>query len=325
MTRIILAILPVLLIGIMPIYAEEIDVPFIPEGKTCQQSETSTTLSFYCIWVAEKEFGITVVQDDLDADDLQTLEDIREAKENGTYVLPTIDNSWKHTPTVSSEFEDEQAIEKFICTRNSLEPSDVELCRLLEQLDLCNQGYGRLETIQEVRSFVVTLAEPDDLKQWDLKRNQYLKDALMKYEECRATQTEHDVVLSQMYADFIVDDISNNFLYHADFATTDDIYPSQRLTDYSYDRSITRAYSSLCFEENGFGAKFKKQQGCSAEPYEGEYKNLIGGVSLTGDSADIMENYWNCRINEDCTIQGESKYVIIDKIQGDFAVRVNTD
>ena len=291
--------------------AEEVDVPFESQSTGCFEESTFTEQTYTCVFTAKKAFGIRVIQTGLDELDRAVLEGIDYAKKMGTYIRPP-EQCWENCDGVTeddAEFEDERAIKKLICSQHKLDPSDVELCRLLDQLALCNQGYGRLAPVQKVRSFVVTIEDPDDFKQWDLKRNSYLGKALKAYEECRATKTEHGN-LSEEYANKIVDDIYNNYLYHADKATTDDTFPTQRLTQYSYDRSIVDAMSTICFSDNGFSLAFKKQMGC-VNNYDREFKNLTGGVAVKGKSAEILADYWDCKDNDNCTIDMKGNYIII--------------
>lgn len=119
---------------------------------------------------------------------------------------------------------DIEKIKDIVCGKDKQDADDVEACRLLQDWSRCNDqyessvGFGRLATIQTAFNFTVTLKEPTDWKNWDLKKSYYLGQILLKYEFCRALITEHDDVLSAMYDSFIVDGILEPQVYHGDLA-----------------------------------------------------------------------------------------------------------
>ncbi len=75
-------------------YAEQVEVPFEATGSDCQETESLTTRTFACVWMAPKEFGISVIQEGLDELDKAVLEGIEILKANGErYPLPP--DQWK--------------------------------------------------------------------------------------------------------------------------------------------------------------------------------------------------------------------------------------
>ena len=247
-------------------YAEQVDVPFAPAAKDCVHYPDSDPEKYACVWLSQNftDIHITVKQDNLTEAEIKVLDDIEEARENGTYVEPPrYDHKWGLPTEEEDTYLEEK--QKQICNKNKLQPSEEELCRLLGVLNLCYQGYGKLETIQGVRSFEVTLLKPSIWKNYDLKTNTILKNVKLAYEECRATHTVHDVILSEMYANFIVDGVNDPAPHHSEYAKHQTPFASQVITERTWLHTLGNAYDAICYGDN-YSDSFKKQQGCIAEP-----------------------------------------------------------
>ncbi len=249
----------------------------------CVRSDDKEKTTVLCYKETFKDKGITITQDDLTEEEQEILDDIEEARENGSYEEPCRYNhvdgtcyKLDETPEIFGGEPDpanpiDPRVE--ICTKKSLNTEEYELCRLLEAIDECHRGFGKLEVIQEVSSFEVTLISPTIWENFDLKYNVYLKSMLLAYEECRAIQILHDDVLSAMYWDFVVDGIMEPQLYHGDIAKDLIPVPTQRLTEKTLLHTLGNAYEVVCYNQN-YKEDYKIQQGCQPQEYEDDGKPL---------------------------------------------------
>jgi len=282
------AIFAVAAIGFLSfVNAEEatINVPFQSQGLRCDYQEDSTTETYVCIFIADKPTGITVTQEGLTEEEIEIIKQAKHCRETG-YTDPECPEEpciydYKHgtcykPDEIPEEFggdivEDPDKLidpRVEICeNKKNLSPEEYEYCRLLTAIDECYRGFGKLETIQEVSSFEVTRLTPNVWENWEYKLNSYLRDMVLKYEECRALQTEHDDVLSAMYWDFVVDGIMEPQLYHGDIPTQDP-YQTQVLTKKSWLHTLGNAYEEICYNQN-YDDTFKIQSGCEITYEEG--------------------------------------------------------
>jgi hypothetical protein len=301
-----------LVLGAYVAYGEEaiINVPFQSEGLRCDFQEDSTTQTYVCIFIAEKPTGITVTQPNLTEEEVEVIEKAKHCRETG-YTDPDCPEEpciydYEH----GTCFKPDEIPEDFggdvvenpdepidprvkICAKTDLNTEEYELCRLLEAIDECYRGFGKLETIQEVSSFEVTRIEPTIWENWDLKYNVYLKKMLLAYQECRAIQTLHDDVLSAMYWDFVVDGIMDPQLNHADIPTQLPI-PTQRLTEQSRLHTLGNAYESICYSSL-YHESYKIQQGCPPTPIACEMVSdeVIAELSTKLVNTDQVEQYYD--------------------------------
>jgi hypothetical protein len=251
----------VLAIGFISLGHAELERDFVEDQ--CVRTITENTETIVCEKTVTTETTATATQEDLTDEEKKVLDDIAEARENGSYVEPPrYDHKWG-VPSNEPEPEKSTLVEHVerLCEKNKLSPSEKEVCRLAEALNLCYQGYGKLATVQKERSFEVTLEKPDIWKSWDLANKTLLKNMLLAYEECRATQTERDVVLSEMYANFVVDGIMEPQVYHAEMAQHQTPFKSQVITERTWLHTLGNAYEEICYSDI-YPDSFKKQQGC---------------------------------------------------------------
>ena len=83
----------------------------------------------------------------------------------------------------------------------------------------------------------------------------------MKYEECRATVTEHNDVLSPREAHLVVDDENTDYFQHPDTAIGKAVFPQDVLTDEVRSQTLLNAKLALC-SHNLYGVALKMQYGC---------------------------------------------------------------
>jgi len=240
----------------------EVETP--DEFDQCFQYDTISNTYINCQLIIPKDFNVSAWQD-LGDDELaqEVLDEIEWEKDQGFYTRPPLQK-----PDVPEDDGDEQTtadvIKQILCDRKNKKPSLVELCRLLGNLDMCEQGVRETESepIQTRRSFLISNEFPAD-KAWDLRQsNVYLVKILKAIEECNAQwKILQPLVLGPRYLDFVRQDIDIQ-PYHAERSTADREYQGQRLTQYSFDRSIVKAYQAICLSDV-YPNQFKVQQGCN--------------------------------------------------------------
>lgn len=242
----------------------------------CKRVENIAKSSVECYREIDKEFNASAFQDN--SDDplaLAVLNAIYEARQNGSYVEPC-----RYDP-VSNPCDGKEKDRKTsfdwhienIC--ESDRPSNVETCRIygekIDALNECLLGIGKLEPIQERRSFLMPLAPLDKTKSFDYsKANYLLVRASLAVEECIAKQTEHDVILSAQYEGYLPQD-EDFQIYHGTIADHHIVTPSDFLTEKDFDNEKSKAFDIIC-ESNYYSNNYKKDLGCSMN-YEGTFVN----------------------------------------------------
>ena len=319
-----LYIIPLLLVGVSLVFAEEVDIPFQPQGMDCQSYEDTQYLRYACVWMAEKEKGIKVVQDDLDEDDIRTLDEIKKAKEDGTYERPPDqykpeDDADDDNPVTTTDWLKKRACE-------GERESDKALCHHLNQLSQCEQGVEHTESepVSTYRKFVVSDGERIHGKNFDLQDNYFLRDIYLKIEECYAIwQVLQPTVLGAQYLDFIrqSEDLQP---YHADMASVrEQVRTHSDLTKYTWERTQTEAHLVICYSDK-YGQATKLMYGCNIG-YDGVFKNNTGMTAfekrlMETDPMTAYELYKNDPNN--FRLDGKGNFIIINEVQGDFAIEV---
>lgn len=313
-------ILTLVAIGIIiPAYA--VEVPFEAETEDCQAVETTDQFIFDCRWTADKPFGIRVIQEGLDEDDIRTLDEIRTAKKDGTYERPP--DQWKHEQELDGDDHPRTTLDwvtKRAC--ESDRNSDIELCSHLNQLSSCEQGVTETESepVSTYRKFQVSDGQMHPTQNFDLQDNGFLRDIYLKIEECYAIwQVLQPTVLGAQYLDF-VRQVNDNQAYHADMAVIDpreQIRTHQPLTELSFERTTDDANRIYCYNEKYAGAT--KKLYCNPET-ETETAISSQQVTICDDFASgklkaskIMAEYCKYRETDGIGYQhnGPSKFVTI--------------
>lgn len=246
------------------------------DEKECQRTNDITKSTIECYRETPKEFNVYAIQDN--SDDplaLAVLEAIYEARENGQYVEPC-----RYDP-VSNPCDGKEPPKKTsfdwhienIC--ESDRPSNVETCRIygekLDALNECMLGVGKLEPIQEQRSFILPLEPLDKTKSFKLKSVNYLLvRASLAVEECIAKTTEHNIILSAQYEGYLPQD-EDFQVYHASIAKDLMSIPSDKLSQHDFETSKSDAFDIIC-ESNYYSNNYKKDVGCKLN-YDGAFEN----------------------------------------------------
>jgi hypothetical protein len=246
------------------------------EESECIRTSNIEKDTVDCFREIAKEFNASAFQDN--SDDplaLAVLDAIYEARENGQYIEPC-----RYDPVSSPcDGSDKKKKTSFdwhienIC--ESDRPSNVETCRIYgEKIDALNEGLvgiGKLEPIQEQRSFILPLEPLDKTKSFKLANVNYLLvRASLAVEECIAKQTEHDIILSAQYEGYLPQD-EDFQAYHASIASDKIIIPSDKLTQFDFENSLTDAFDVIC-ESNYYSNNYKKDAGCKLN-YDGAFEN----------------------------------------------------
>lgn len=292
-------IFSVIAIGTITLANAELETTF--DETDCERDENSFKESISCDNERIKPFNIGVFQDLTDCPECQkVLDEIAVARENGSYEEPCRFDwksgechfTWKETkdgPKTSEEWH-----MKNIC--KSERPSDVATCEAygekLDKLNECVEGIGKLEPIQEYRTFAIPLDPHFNKKNMniDLHNANYLfVRASLAVEECIAKDTEMNVILSAQYEGYVPRD-EDFQIYHASIADDQIKTPSDILTNADFKRTLTNAQKMIC-ESNFYPNNFKKQQGCEMT-FEGKFIVKNDGF-VSKENAVIKEfNIW---------------------------------
>jgi len=346
----------VIFAGIMA-YAE-IDEKYQGVTSECDESiiiqnvtnGTITTSIAHCEWIVveiHKDI-IAVEQPDLTPEEQEVIDEAKECREDDFCDRPQLqceppmtlnilgDRCVTPPPKVEcdavcKEKKTTELLKKIYCEDTKiLRASQQDLCNAINELSECSQGILKLETIQETRSFLITLFIPDEDKAYDFAHtNVYLGKLLKAQQECRATWVElYGNILSAEYAGKVPTSLDST-PYHADFSTATREYPAHKTPEGMMDVEAQRAQTDAICTLQQFGNIFKKQQGCDSSyllDYPSYYaKSFVVNPSLgipIEDKNGAYQEYLKYRADEQgYRVEGQRAFVIINEIHGDFAIR----
>ena len=267
-------------------FANAEDPDFTQVDPSCTKNYNSTVVTtdgnytkhtILCYWEINEFVKIGAIQENLTDSETKILDDIAEAKGNGTYTRPPV------VPDLDKPFTDwhdevPDTIPKS-CQRNNPSPSDIEECNLDTKMGFCERGVQSTSPIQQYETFAVSEYTPRDDLQIDLNNGMSgIVGKLKDYEECRA-ELKLIINLNKTHYVGISKEIAKGEYnpYHADFVTSDFVFPA----------GITKAdESEILFEDRKAQKTFcaieyiqeslRKEQGCEPKVYEGTYKNNTG-------------------------------------------------
>jgi hypothetical protein len=278
--------------------AEQVDIPFVPQGRDCILTEDTHIQRFACVWIAEKPKGISVKQDNLTEQEIQLLEEIKEAKENGTYVQPPEDVAWKGpTDFEKDEFEEFlDRMNKESCGKENPRPADLEICALTGHLAECQRGTRESAPVQERSNFIISEMPANPNYTPDLHDQYVIKKLYMAKEECIAQMIElQPRILGAQYLH--LSQQPEGQMYHGEIAKELTPFQSQRIDDYDFYWQKAMNYQAICGEDSIYQDNTKKELGCVGPVYEGELPNPDKQVEYSSTAYAKYMAYKNDPIN----------------------------
>lgn len=284
-----LAIVMVLTIGVTFAYGETstVEVPFDSHGQSCWFDELA--VEYHCTWQGQMREPMTIEEiESFRTETNNRIIDEAIAELEAEALEEIAVEQAKLTPT-------EKLIERLQAKydRGFAETKDIVLLKMLRDLDVCYQGLGRSEPIQQEREFEISLA--DDWKWNNVNYDSHLGKLTRAIEECRAQQHMETYTLSAQY-DHFVNDKDDIWYDHRELLAGVQAVPFDKLTEASRDVDM----DTIC-NNNQFSIEHRQQFDCyivgylTNEQINAENK-LSGNYNYSGGivyGAEIFEEYHN--------------------------------
>lgn len=239
-------------------YAERstVEVPFDFHGTQC--TFDSENVKYTCVWEGSSE---TVTKEIRIEAGVVPEEQLAEERKEAHEIAEALED--KPTPKTEQEKLIERLADKI--DNDDASPADMELYKLLKEVkEKCYFGIEEGRLIQNFESFEIPDADIAYWGNFNYGTNVHLGKLYKLMEACDGWADYKVTVLGERYLDLVKDD-STTQSFHGDMATTEAVYPSQKLTDESFKGALEQAETWIC-SSSFYDYEFKKSHNCFETP-----------------------------------------------------------
>lgn len=215
---------------------------------------------------------------------------------------PEIDLNGDCVIDAAEKYKDDK---KNFCLEKKQKPSQIEACRLMEDLTPCWRGVDETQPIQKFESFITSRGIPDLEKAWNLGTTNLLTKLKLAMEDCIAQEEKLPGMLGPRYENMRLATIFDGAIYHADNPTAkvaeaitwiQEVYTGAILTDEHLVLEAQTAFYNMC-NLTQIADSTKKEMDCPAKEYDDTVYYQFSRLDLDRAKNEVSMQY-NAAMNK---------------------------